>query len=54
MEIKEICITVKVVVPKKLSPKQKELLEEFAQESGEEIKKIHKGFFDKVKESFTQ
>ncbi|MBE6494412.1 MAG: molecular chaperone DnaJ [Methanosphaera stadtmanae] len=43
-------VKVKVVVPKKLSAKQKELLTEFANESGEEISKVNKGFFDKVKE----
>jgi len=42
---------VKVVidVPKKLNKKQKELLEEFSKESGEEIK-VSKGFFEKLKE----
>ena len=44
-------VNVKVVVPKKLSTKQKEILEEFAQESGEEISQVKQGFFDKVKES---
>ena len=33
-------VTVKVVVPKKLSEKQKDILEEFAKESGEEISQI--------------
>ncbi|MEE3324307.1 MAG: DnaJ C-terminal domain-containing protein, partial [Methanosphaera sp.] len=40
-----------VVVPKKLSDKQKEILEEFASVSGEEISHVKQGFFDKVKES---
>lgn len=40
-----------VVVPKKLSDKQKEVLEEFASVSGEEISHVKQGFFDKVKES---
>lgn len=40
-----------VVVPKKLSDKQKEVLEEFASISGEEISHVKQGFFDKVKES---
>lgn len=44
-------VTVHVVVPKKLSEKQKELLEEFAHVSGEEISHVKQGFFDKVKES---
>ena len=41
---------VKVVTPKKLSPQQKELLEEFANISGDEIYNEEKGFFDKVKD----
>jgi len=44
-------VTVKVVVPKKLNSKQKELLEEFAEVSGEEIKHIEKGLFDRVKDA---
>ena len=44
---------VKVVVktPKKLSARQKELLYEFARESGEEIK-YDKGIFEKIKNKF--
>lgn len=44
-------VTVNVVVPQKLSTEQKELLEEFASISGEEIHKYEKGFFDKFKEA---
>lgn len=44
-------VTVKVVVPQKLSDKQKELLKEFAEISGEEIHTYEKGFFDKFKEA---
>ncbi|WP_409200366.1 molecular chaperone DnaJ [Methanobrevibacter sp. DSM 116169] len=40
-----------VVIPQKLSSEQKELLEEFAEISGEEIHKYEKGFFDKVKDA---
>lgn len=47
-------VTVKVVVPKKLSEKQVEILEEFAEESGEEISHVKQGFFDKVKESLNK
>jgi len=47
-------VTVKVVVPKKLSDKQKDILEEFAKESGEEISQVKQGFFDKVKESLNK
>jgi len=43
-------VVVKVVVPKKLKPKQKELLREFADISGDEIYREEKRFFDKVKD----
>jgi molecular chaperone DnaJ len=46
-------IKVKVITPKKLSPKQKELLREFADVSGDEIYTEDKGFFDKVKDVIT-
>lgn len=46
-------VKVQVVVPKQLSAQQKELLEEFAKISGEEISQVKHGFFDKVKESFS-
>ena len=42
-------VTVSVVVPKKLNSKQKELLKEFADISGDEIKSVEKGLFDRVK-----
>ena len=45
-------VTVIVVVPKKLNSKQKELLTEFAEVSGEEITRIEKGLKDKFKEVF--
>ena len=44
-------VTVKVVTPKNLSTKQKELLREFADISGDEIYHEDKGFFDKVKDA---
>ena len=44
-------VTVKVVVPKKLSTKQKDLLKQFAEISGDEIKHVEKGFFDKFKDA---
>jgi len=47
-----LCVTVTVVVPKKLNSKQKELLNEFAEVSGEEIKHVEKGLKDKFKEVF--
>lgn len=43
-------VTVFIDVPKKLTPRQKELLREFAESSGEEISK---GFMGKIKEMFT-
>jgi len=42
-------VTVYVDVPKKLTPRQKELLEEFASISGDEVSK---GFMDKIKDMF--
>lgn len=44
-------VKVKVVVPKKLNSKQKEILREFADISGKEIYVEDKGFFDKVKDA---
>jgi molecular chaperone DnaJ len=41
-----------VETPRKLTPRQKELLEEFAQISGDEVQTSAKGFFDKVREKF--
>ena len=43
-------VTVTVVVPKKLNSKQKKLLNEFAEISGEEIKHVEKGLKDKLKD----
>ena len=44
-------VKVKVVVPKKLNSKQKEILKNFAEESGDEIKHVEKGLFDRVKDA---
>ena len=44
-------VTVNVVVPKKLNSKQKNLLKEFAEISGDEIKQVKKGIFDRVKDA---
>lgn len=44
-------VTANVVIPKKLSNQQRELLEEFARISGDEIKHVEKGFFSKVKDA---
>ncbi len=45
-------VRIVVEVPRKLSQKQRELLEEFARVSGEEVHPMTKGFFEKVKEIF--
>lgn len=45
-------VRVKVEVPKKLSNRQKELLQEFVEISHEECHPENKGFFDKVRELF--
>jgi len=45
-------VVVRVETPTKLSKRQKELLEEFSKETGEEVHPLGKGFFDKVKELF--
>ena len=45
-------ITVHVEVPKSLTGKQKELLENFAKESGDDRNPVGKSFFDKAKRFF--
>ncbi len=45
-------VRILVEVPRKLSQKQRELLEEFARVSGEEVHPLTKGFFEKMKEIF--
>jgi molecular chaperone DnaJ len=45
-------VRILVETPRKLSPRQRELLEEFARTSGEELSPLSKGFFEKVKEMF--
>ena len=44
-------VTTTVVVPKKLNSKQKKILNEFAEVSGDEIKHVEKGLFDRVKDA---
>lgn len=46
-------VTVYIDVPKKLTERQRELLEEFAKASGEDIKKGSKGLKDKLKDIFS-
>ena len=48
----DIIFTVEVVVPTKLTEGQKQLLKEFAQETGESYKEHKKGFFEKMKDAF--
>jgi len=45
-------VRVKVVTPKKLTERQRELLREFAKVGGEDINPEEKGFFKKVKDAF--
>ena len=45
-------VRVSIEVPRKLTARQRELLEEFARAGGEEVSPLAKGFFDKVKEMF--
>ncbi|HWP23850.1 MAG TPA: DnaJ C-terminal domain-containing protein, partial [Candidatus Binatia bacterium] len=45
-------VRVVVETPTRLTPKQRELLKEFAALSGEEVNPLSKGFFDKMKELF--
>ena len=45
-------VKIMVEVPKKMTPKQRELLEEYARTSGEEVDDGNSGFFDKVKNIF--
>jgi len=46
-------VNVYIDVPKKLTERQREILEEFARVSGEEIKKTSRGFKDKLKDIFS-
>ncbi len=45
-------VRVLVETPRKLTTRQRELLEEFARESGADVSPLTKGFFDKVREMF--
>lgn len=45
-------VKIKVVIPKKLTDKQRELLTDFAKADGEDINPEQKGFFKKVKDVF--
>ena len=45
-------VRVKIEVPKKLSDKQKNVLQQFADEMGEKVDSDKKGFFGKMKDAF--
>jgi len=45
-------VRVHVEVPRKLTPRQRELLEEYARNGGEEVSPLNKGFLDRVREMF--
>ena len=45
-------VVVRVETPTRLTARQKELLEEFVREGGDDVNPMGKGFFDKVKELF--
>jgi len=45
-------VRVVVETPRKLTQKQRDLLEEFARLDGEDVHPMSKGFFEKVKELF--
>jgi len=48
----DLIFKVEVQVPKKLTQKQKDLLLDFAEESGDKLNHGKKGFFDKMKDAF--
>ena len=45
-------VVIRVITPTKLSEKQKELLRDFAEESGEAVDEHENSFFDRVKRAF--
>ncbi len=49
----DLRVKVKVKVPKRLNPRQKEILAEFAHLSGEEVGVENRGFLNKVKDAFS-
>jgi molecular chaperone DnaJ len=48
----DLYIRVVIETPKKLNDQQRELLEEFARISGDEVHPLSRNFFDKVKDAF--
>jgi len=45
-------VRIHIDVPRKLSARQRELLEEYAKNGGEEVSPVGKGFLDRVREMF--
>jgi molecular chaperone DnaJ len=48
----DLFVRIFVEVPTKLTDRQRELLEEFAREGGEEISPVTKGFLEKLRDLF--
>ena len=48
----DLYVRVFVEVPTKLNARQRELLEEFAEQSGHEVSPTTKGFLDKLRDLF--
>jgi molecular chaperone DnaJ len=48
----DIYVQIFVEVPTRLTRRQRELLEEFAEESGTEISPVTRGFLDKLRDLF--
>jgi molecular chaperone DnaJ len=44
-------VKIRVVTPEKLTPRQKELLREFAKAGGADLPEESKGFFERVKDA---
>jgi molecular chaperone DnaJ len=47
----DLLLTVRVIIPNKLSKKEKELIEELAKLNGESVE-VNKGFWENIKDSF--
>ena len=48
----DIFVRIFVEVPTRLTERQRELLEEFAEESGQDVSPEHKSFVEKLKDFF--
>ena len=47
----DLIVTIRVIIPKKLSKKEKELLKQLADENGEVVEVDH-GFWESIKDGF--